>query len=279
MDISAQNHKGKKVEYLESDDSSEIQILLIPGVMNTDIWKHQIKYFSRKYNFSTFKSGGETFQDDYRTIKSILDQKEMKNTVLLSANLGNAIVQKVESHENVVGSILSNTLNRQPREFSENLYDIFWKSGFSHPKIVKNLFFSDKCKYINTKKFTGEIEKPGYERFRSYANNYRLQKPEQDTLVINAGHDRFSSNEVARKLKPEAKISTIHNAGTFSYYEKPEEFNKAVDDFLRKIESFIQSKKLRKTREKNRTLSEFSDSGNKRFHQKESEREQPVLRQ
>jgi hypothetical protein len=279
MDISGQNHKGKKVEYLESDSSSDIQILLIPGVLNTDVWKHQIRYFSRKYDLSTFKSGGNTFQDDYRTIESILDQKEMKNTVLMSSNLGNAVVQKAESHENVVGSILSNTLNQRPTEFPEAIYNLFWKTSFSHPKIIKKLFFSPNTNYTTAKSFFNDIECPEYQRFISYVRNYSLKKPAQDSLVINSSHDRFSSDKVAKDLKPEVRISRIQNAGTFSYYEKPEEFNKAVDDFLRKIEDFIESKKLRKTREKNRTLGEFSDSGNKNVQQKgNSDREQPVLR-
>jgi hypothetical protein len=282
MDFSGENLKGKKVDFLESESSSNIQLLLVPGVFNTEIWKHQIKYFSRKYNVSTFESPGESFEDDYHTIESILDQREMRNTVLISSNLGNTIVQRAERHDNVVGSILTGTLNGNPRKFPRAVYNLFWRAGFSHPKMAKKMFFSEKSRYETSREFVRDVRKPDYNRFMSYVKNYRLRKPAQDTLVINSDRDRFSSNDIARELKPEAKISTIRNSGTFSYYEKPEEYNKAVHDFLRRIEDFVESKKVRKTREKNHTLADFSDSENsslKEFDIEDSDQRQPVLKQ
>jgi len=260
MDFSPKSLGDQKVQYFDSETDSEIQIVFVPGILNSNVWKHQIKYFSKNYRTITFERESKNYEDQKEILKSILSNRNLDNTVLVSSNFGNSLSQEFEDREDVVATVLT-SLSKNCPDLSENKYSIFRLSVLNKPKIAQKIFFSEKTDYRIAKEFVNDLEIPDYKQISSFLENYGIRSSIKNSLVIHPDEDGFSSKDLSCSMKPEAKISLIQSAGSFSFYEKPEEYNKAVHDFLKKLEEFVESRKVRKTREKNYSLSEFENSG------------------
>jgi hypothetical protein len=78
-------------------------------------------------------------------------------------------------------------------------------------------------------------------------------------MIIHAKKDRFSDRDCARTVEG-ANLSII-DAGTFSFYEKPQEYNKALHDFLTTVERLVKEREVYKAAAENRSLKEFDQEG------------------
>ncbi len=247
---------GHRITCFEQPQDSEIQLVFVPGPFDPEIWGHQLRYFSKNYYTICCATEERDFESEKELLERILEQPRIENAVLVSFGPGNALLQSVEDNGKVVATVMTGAREELSLRVPENIY-----AGFRHavrkPKIAKKLFFSDTTDYKIVKKFAGEVEIPSYSRLKSFSENYRIRKPVKNALLLHADRDRFSSREFAKSLKPNVYISRIKGAGTFSFYEKPEEYNKAVLDFLNRLEGFVESRNVKKARQKNRSLREF----------------------
>lgn len=279
MDFYPKTFGDYKVQYFDSEEDSEIQIVFIPGLFNSEVWKHQVKYFSKNYRTIIFERESKSYEEQKEIVKSILRNKNIDNAVLISAGPGNALSQEFEDREDVVATVLTSVAENYP-EITKNKYSLLKHTAFRKPKLAHKLFFSDKTKYKIVKDLVNDFELPEYEHLQSFLTNHNIEGSLKNSLVIHPEEDNLSSKEKACSLKPEAQVSIIQSAGPFSFYEKPEEYNKAVHDFLKRLDDFVESKKVRKTREKNYSLSQFEEEEREREEssdEDEGSREKPVL--
>lgn len=258
MDFSLQNIGDTSMHYFESDTESGIQLVFLPGGLNPGLWKHQLKYFSRSFKTIAFQPtvSYRDFESEVAAAKKVIEQDSVENAVLVSNLLGNPVAQRLEPHEKVVAEVMtgcSGSIRLPPR----TVYNMAWKLGSKKPKLVKKMFFSELTQYRIVQNFLDDLEKPGYMDLRSFIANSRIEPPVKNALVIHADSDPFSSKDDARKLRPNASVSVLQDAGTFSFYEKPQEYNKALHDFLDNLEGFVEKREVLKTKEKNRSLKEF----------------------
>lgn len=258
MDFSLRRVGQENLHYYESEQDSNIQLVFISGGFNPAIWKHQIKYFSRKYRTISFQPT-QSFRDlegERSALENILEQDNLTDVVLISNFWGNSLAQEFEDHETVRATVFTGA-NRDLELRKRSLYNIFWNFGTSKPKLLKKALFSDKTDYKVVKEFAQDFEVPSYSNIQSFQRNYRMERPSTPSLVIHADRDERSSIEFARELGENASISIIERAGIFSFYEKPQEYNKALNDFLSQVEDAVEEKELMETRNKNRSLFEF----------------------
>lgn len=277
MDFSPKNIGGQKTRYFDSEEESEVQIVFIPGMYNSNLWKHQIKYFSKNYRTITFERDDHGYEEQKKILDSILKKKNMDNVVLVSSGPGNGLVQEFEDRNSTIATVLTSVAEKYP-EISENKYSLLKHTVFRKPKITHELFFSEKTSYKIARDLLDDLELPEHDVLESFLEKHEINCPIKPSLIIHPEEDRFASRETACSMKPEAQVSIIKKSGSFSFYEKPEEYNKAVHDFLEKIEEFVRSKKVRETREKNRTLTDFErDSLGKSNEESKRSTEQAVL--
>jgi len=256
MDFSVERVKGKKIRMMESGSPSDTQVFFLPGVYNPEIWKHQFRYFSG--DFWTFSCGIEEkdFTTQKEVIDEILDRESFRNVVLVSQGLGNSLAQSFEHREEVIATVLTGARWRA-RLYPRRPYNLSVTAIRREPKLFKKLFFSELSDYRVVRKFVKDVKMPSYSVYRSFAENYTMRKPIKNSMMIHSSNDRFSSLSQARDLEPDASVSVINDAGTFSFYEKPQDYNKALLEFLRNLESFVESREVSHTREKNRSLKDF----------------------
>lgn len=258
MDFSLRRVEQGNLHYYESDEDSSIELVFTPGGFNPELWKHQLKYFSRKYRTISFQPT-QSFQDlegERNALENVLSQNQVENAVLVSNIWGNSLAQEFESHENVIATVFTGAtpeLELRRRSF----YNLFWKSGTGKPKLLKKAIFSDETDYSIVKEFVDDLKVPDYRDLLSFQQGYSFRKPSIASLLIHGEKDRKSSVEFARELQEPASVSVIERAGTFSFYEKPQEYNKILNDFLTRAEEAVEEKQLIETKTRNRSLFEF----------------------
>lgn len=256
MDFSLKRPDEGKPFY-ESDAESDIQLVFIPGLFNPCIWKHQVKYYAEDHKVFSFPA--DSYMNQKEALEQILDREETRNAVIVSQGLGNSLSQEFEYREEVIATVNTGVKKEYSLPAPRSIYDFFWGFSKKEPKVYKKLFFSNLTDYRVARNFLEDVEKPDYSVLKSFVDSYSLRKPVKNALVIHADRDRFSSLEEAQEFGPNVSISVIRNAGSFSFYEKPQEYNKALLDFLQNVKSFVEKREISKTREKNRSLEEFSN--------------------
>lgn len=271
MDFSLRRIGDQNLYYNESDTDSQVQIVFISGGFNPEIWRQQVSYFSRNFQTVTFEptQKDKSFEGEKRALNNILDQEEIDNVVLVSSITGNRLMQEVEERDEVVATVMTGSIDTGKSDVSERVYNFFWRSALRKPKILKETFFSDQVKYEIVKDFAEDLTPPDYQCFRSFLDNYRSKDSLKPSLVVKSDRDRFSNMNGIDSTN--RSVSTIHHAGTFSFYEKPQEYNKILHDFLKKVREKVESEEIIKNRKKNRSLFEFENkdsNGNKRKKRK-----------
>ncbi|MFO7794497.1 MAG: hypothetical protein R6V35_06010 [Candidatus Nanohaloarchaea archaeon] len=229
----------------------DIQLIFVSGLLDSEIWEHQEKYFSRSCRVETI--GGESFEELCEDLEDMLDNCD--NAVVIGAEKGNHAVKALESHESVMSTVFTGLFEDLPEIKDERKYNLIKKS-LKKPKIFKKVFFKDKTNYRLVKQFMHSFELPSYERYESY-RGMSLDVPLKNSLVVYNQACRFSSMDEVERLKSNSQIALL-DAGSFSFYERPQEFNKALHDYLQGKKEFLEKRELVKAASENRSLKDFN---------------------
>ncbi len=257
MQLSLRKVGDQNIYYSESDTESSVQLVFIPGGFNADIWKHQLKYFSKNYKTVVFEpiQRKEGYNGEKEALKAVLDQKHLDRTVLISNNLSNPLTQEFEDREDVEAVFMTGRLDRLNKP-SKTVYKLFWTSIVREPKLARKTLFSDSTDYKVLKQFSKDVKVPRYQSFESFLEK-NVEATNKPSITVYGTHDRFTKLKSIRKVQKDSCIRVIERAGTFSFYEKPQEYNKALNDFLSSINERLEKDKVEKAKEKNRSLAEF----------------------
>lgn len=258
MDISLRRVGSQNLYYTESETESAVQLIFTPGSFNPEIWKQQYRYFSKKYNTIVFEPtrNNKHVEGEKQALKNILDQDSIENAVLISNIVSNSLIQSFEDREDVVATFMTgnpSTKDLPPR----SLYKLFWALNLRKPKLLRKSFFSTHTDYKVLKEFTQDVKPPSFRDLKSFIDSYGLRQSLKSSKTVYAEEDKFSSLEKVRSIQEDRSISVIERAGTFSFYEKPQEYNKALNDFLTGIEEQVRDNKVFEARQNNRSLFEF----------------------
>ena len=232
-------------------DFPEVELIFVSGVLDQSIWKHQEKYFSRNCSVETV--GGGRFSEVRQDLLEILNTSE--NAVVIGAELGNLIAQSVEEHENVISTVITGPLDRRP-VLGEKSFKA-WSKILQHPKFVKKVFFSKNSNYDIVKQASLLLDNVDFESYRSFIGK-NLRVPLKNSLIIYNQECRFSSMKGVEDLKSNSQIALL-DAGSFSFYEKPQEYNKALHDYLLGKKDLLEKRELVKAASENRSLKDFED--------------------
>ena len=229
----------------------DIQLVFVSGLLHPEIWEHQEKYFSRSTRVETI--GGEDFNSLCEKLEDMLDNCD--NAVVVGAEKGNHVVKELEGHENMMTTVFTGLFEDLPEIKDERKYSMI-KKALKKPKIFKKLFFKDKTDYGLVKQFMHSFEIPKFDLYDSYTG-MSLDVPLKNSLVMYNQGCRFSGMEKVESLKSNSEIALL-DAGSFSFYERPQEFNKALHDYLQGKKGFLEKRELVKAASENRSLKDFN---------------------
>lgn len=259
MDFSVKRIGEENMHFFESEKESSVQLVFLPGGLNPEIWRNQYRYFSREFRTVCFQPT-KSFRDykgEKSALKNILDLDRLNNVVLVSSLFGNSLALEFEDHDSVEALVMTSAFRGVDSMPPRLLYNRGWKTLTDHPKLLKKYFLSEQTNFKVAKKFAEMIDKPEYRDMQSFAENYRFNRPVKKSLIVHADNDRFSSLDFARELE-RPMISRLNSAGSFSFFEKPEEFNKVIHDFLRGLKRDKKQEKIKKAQQLNSSLKDFT---------------------
>lgn len=263
MEFSLRKVGDAHMKLYESDIDSSVQLVFLPSGLNPELWENQIRYFSKKFKTTTFRpmESQRDRKGEMKCLENILDSEDYTNTVIISHNFGNSLLRDIEPHENVLGTVATGMFRGKIAKPPRLVYRMGWKTLESAPKLASKIFFSDLTDYSVVKEFSKTVERPKYADFKSFVEGYRLEKPVRDSMFVYADEDRFSDLSHVKNME-KAGVSVVENAGSFSFWEKPQEFNKALDDHLRRLVDFVEARELVRLKKENKSLRDFEKDEN-----------------
>jgi len=238
-----------------------------PGQISN--WKYQLEYFKNYYRVIAYDQRGYGMSDkpkrvsinDYirdlaRVLKTL--NIEESNTILIGHSFGGMIAQTYASEHGIKGLVLIGSLVKLKvtllDKFIWNTPPILWRKLLftDNPitrRLYRDLFFSSATSENVFKEFMEDnreyIESlPGYvfqyeKHFKDYDATSILPKIKCPTLIIVGKDDKVTPVEQSKqihKLITNSKLIVIENAGHLVLYEKPEEVNKLIHEFIEQLE-------------------------------------------
>jgi pimeloyl-ACP methyl ester carboxylesterase len=235
---------------------AKFTLIFIHGAGGTSImWKEQVTGLSKIADTIALDlpghgdsegDGMDSIGNYAKIIMSLLKNLNIENPIPVGLSMGGAIVQKLllEYPENFKAGVLSSTgakLKVMPAIFEtiinnfDAYVDMIGKFSISpktDPQIMQPI--QEDTKNINPDTVTGDF---------NACNNFdvrdKLAEIQMPVLIISAEHDQLTppkySDYLEENIKNSVRIS-IKEAGHMVPVEKPEEFNKAIVDFLSGID-------------------------------------------
>lgn len=227
----------------------DVDLVFVSGVASAEVWKHQERYFERTNNVETF--GGLNYEDLRSEVEGFLDESE--NAVVIGSEFGNRIVQGVEDHESVASTVLTGPHDSIPGLERRKLR---WAmKAIKKPKIMQKTFFDGD--YRVARDFLEDARPFSPEVFDSFRGK-GIGVPVKSSLVVYGKNCRFSTREKVEELGSNADVAYI-DSGSFPFYEKPQEFNKALRDFLVGMSDLLEKRELVKAANRNRSLKDYQE--------------------
>ncbi len=246
------------------------------GWVDHKMWKPQVEHFSKNYKVITYdvrghgNTGGsskkkysmEMFADD---LKKLLDELQIERPIICGLSMGGMIAQPyaVKYLDNIKTLTLSNTAISTELTLSDKIIKYILAPKWMFLLIVRLLGVKRYTHFAfwYTKKSRGkewvglderiiEYEKEEMMKFdvkefnKIFAGLYdfklqELSRIKVPVLIINSEFESKSIFEHSEKMKDlidNSSMVVIPNAGHTSNMENPEEFNKALEKFLKGVE-------------------------------------------
>lgn len=261
--------KGYSVNVFDSGDSKKYKnkecLVFVHGHCGCmQILKYQIKYFLKDYRIIAFDLLGhgaadfrdQPLSDHYEDLKKLMKKLklESKNIILIGESGGVPIVLSFVKKHNVMklvlisyglkfvqpSSLCLRLLFKIPKTLQCILYEqIVKKKSVTFAKLF---LFSKNTKVKIVKDFLQDAVIPptrtflqlqSYIKFDATAWMKRFKQP---VLIIAGTEDKFHSTKSykhTQKIIPNSKLVLIKDAGHAVFFEKPNETNKLIEDFIK----------------------------------------------
>lgn len=224
---------------------------------NSSVWKNQIPYFSKEYRVVTLDLGGYGISGKQRTVYSmeafgqdvaaVIQRIRAPKVILIGHSMGGAVIIETAKiiPDNIIALVGIDTLR--------NFEEAYTPQQIS--KIIKP-FKEDFKKAVNSSmksmfvegtdpKFVGGIvtmmtrtsPKIGISAMEEmFKVSYVKNPPNIKAPVWCLNSDLWPTKpEINRKYVPEFNLSIMSGVGHFLMLEKPDEFNKKLDEIIKEI--------------------------------------------
>lgn len=258
MEKYAQSADGQKIHYKESGEGKTVLLFVHGWLGNAEWWNGQQEYFKDRYHIVQMSLAGhgksdasraewssERYADDIRAVAGQISSQEI---ILIGHSMSGAYVLEAASNmPNVKAVILIDTIKdleeALTEEKAEQFLFVHYRNDFKNAveNILPQYLFTEKTppdvkqklqdEFLqNTSETAINLLRPLYKKdFREDAS--KIQVP---VRAINS--DNFPTNiENNRKYLKDYNYIEMAGTGHYPMLEKPEEFNKILDDILKEL--------------------------------------------
>ena len=245
------------------DTGSGIPLVLVHGFLgSTDMWKPQVKYFKEHYRVITPALPGfgkskmskpcNSIECMAKSILKSLETKNIQKFHLLGHSMGGMIVQEIAklAGEKVLRLICYGTGPRGniPGRFEtiDQSREKLKINGLENTvyRIAKTWFIEeDKAKYFYLcaeagKQTSIETADNGLVAMKNWSGIDNLKNIDSKTLIIWGDQDKAYNYDQVETLNnniPDSELKIVKGCSHNVHLEKPNEFNKTVYEFLKRI--------------------------------------------
>ena len=237
-----------------------------PGQISN--WKYQISYFEEKYRVVAYDQRGygrsdkpiEVTLNDYLDDLTSLMNKlniSVEDAVLIGHSFGGMVAQAYARDHPIKGLVLIGSLIKIKPDMIDkiiwHLPPVFWRRLLftENPltrKVYRDLFFSPSTSDEIFQEFIKDNREyleslPAHafrylKFFRDYDASNWLPEIKVPALVIVGEDDKVTPKDESVKiheLLPNSRLVILERAGHLILYERAEELNKLVDEFIKKL--------------------------------------------
>lgn len=259
---------GLKVYDSGRERSYETEKVLVflhgsPGQISN--WKYQIAYLREKYRVVAYDQRGYGGSDkpevvcleDYlRDLDSLLDKLGIapEKSILIGHSFGGMIAQAYAAERRIMGLVLIGSLVKykpdtldkiiwylpavlwKPILFKKNPLTVrLYRSVFFSSKTPDNIFedfMEDNTEYIES--LPAHVYR--YSKYyRDYDASTLLKEIKCPTLIVVGEDDKVTPPDYSREIAeliPQSKLVIVKDAGHLVLYEKAEEINRLIEEFI-----------------------------------------------
>lgn len=250
-----------EINYYKQGKGDTTLLFLHGWCIDKTYWDNQLNYFSKEYNTlaidlsgfgkSTANRQNWTIEEYAEDVNSFIDSLHLKNVVLIGHSMsGEIMIQTaILNNPNIIGLVGVDNFKALDVEFTpeqmkqmtdffpmlqndfKNSAPIYADMMLFHPMTSKEIKDRVKTDFANTNAQIG---------YGTFMNLMQYSMKEAQTLeklnfplnLINC--DYFPTNEIGLKnhCKNGYKVETISDTGHYPMIEKPEEFNKLLENIL-----------------------------------------------
>ena len=237
-----------------------------PGQISN--WKYQISYFEEKYRVVAYDQRGygrsdkpiEVTLNDYLDDLTLLMNKlniSVEDAVLIGHSFGGMVAQAYARDHTIKGLVLIGSLIKIKPDMIDkiiwHLPPVFWRRLLftENPltrKVYRDLFFSPSTSDEIFQEFIKDNREyleslPAHafrylKFFRDYDASNWLPEIKAPALVIVGEDDKVTPKDESVKiheLLPNSRLVILERAGHLILYERAEELNKLIDEFIKKL--------------------------------------------
>ena len=250
-----------EINYYQQGKGDTTLLFLHGWCIDGTYWENQLKHFSKQYNVfaidlagfgkSTANRQNWTIEEYAEDVNSFIDSLHLKNVVLIGHSMSGEIMLQTAmlNNPNIISLVGIDNFKVLDVEFSpeqmKQMTDFFpmLQNDFknSAPIYADMMLFhpmtSQAIKNRVKNNFTNTDPIIGYGTFMnlmhySMTEAQTLEKLNLPLNLINC--DYFPTNEIGLKnhCKNGYKVETISDTGHYPMIEKPEEFNKLMENIL-----------------------------------------------
>ena len=237
-----------------------------PGQISN--WKYQISYFEEKYRVVAYDQRGygrsdkpiEVTLNDYLDDLTSLMNKlniSVEDAVLIGHSFGGMVAQAYARDHTIKGLVLIGSLIKIKPDMIDkiiwHLPPVFWRRLLftENPltrKVYRDLFFSPSTSDEIFQEFIKDNREyleslPAHafrylKFFRDYDASNWLPEIKAPALVIVGEDDKVTPKDESVKiheLLPNSRLVILERAGHLILYERAEELNKLIDEFIKQL--------------------------------------------
>lgn len=258
MEKYAVSSDGQKIHYKESGNGNTSLILVHGWLGNTAWWADQHNYFEDRYHIVSLDLAGHGKSDTSRKnwisklyaddIKAVADDIQSSEIILVGHSMSGAyVLEAALKIPKVKAIVLVDTLKNLSEVFTEKeaeevLYTQY-RSDFKNAveNFLPQFLFAEKTPPIVKERIQREFLQNEPETAINlliplYRTDFRKIAEQIQVSVIAINSDASPTHlENNRKYLKDYDYVTITEVGHYPMLEKPEEFNKLLDEVLEKL--------------------------------------------
>lgn len=248
---------GVPIEY-SVYGKGDVALVFIPGwSCNSSVWKNQVPYFSKKYRVVTLdlaghgKSGKErtvyTMESFGQDVAAVVKKINAQKVILIGHSMGGYVIIETAKiiPDNVIALVGIDTIQNLEEAYTPEQVIEFVKPFKADFKKTTDSFVRGMFVKGTDPKLVNEIvdmmsnasSAVGVSAMENmFSTSYVTNPPNIKTPVWCLNADLWPTNaEINRKYLTEFNLRLMPGLGHFIMLEKPDEFNKQLDEIIKEI--------------------------------------------